>query len=220
MKSIRLQRIIAAALLAAFLLWTLLVRICDVQAIGPRGSSVGFASLNRFVHSLTGVQLTLYVITDWLGLVPIGVCMGFALLGLVQWIRRKSICRVDADVLLLGGFYLAVIAVYVFFEAVRINDRPVLLDGYLETSYPSSTTMLVLCVMPTAMLQLNARIRRPFLRRFVLFSISAFTVFMVIGRLLSGVHWVTDIIGGALVSAGLVLLYASMTAPALKQGDP
>lgn len=220
MKSIRLQRIIAAALLTAFLLWTILVRSCDVQAIGPRGSSVGFASLNQLVHSLTGVHLTLYVITDWLGLVPIGVCMGFALLGLAQWIRRKSIRRVDADVLLLGGFYLAVIAVYVFFEAVRINYRPVLLDGYLETSYPSSTTMLVLCVMPTAMLQLNARIRRPFLRRCVLFSISAFTVFMVIGRLLSGVHWVTDIIGGALISAGLVLLYASMTAPALQQDDP
>ena len=30
------------------------------------------------------------------------------------------------------------------------------------------------------------------------------------GRLLSGVHWVSDIIGGALLSGGLVMLYDSI----------
>ena len=37
----------------------------------------------------------------------------------------------------------------------------------------------------------------------------AFSAFMVIGRLISGVHWATDIIGSILLSAGLFMLYRS-----------
>ena len=198
-------------LLGAFVLWTVLVSYVDVRAIGQNASSVGFATLNGYVHNLTGVNMRLYSITDWLGLVPIGVAFGFAVLGLVQWVGRKSLFKVDRSILALGGFYIIVLAMYIFFEIVVINYRPVLIDGYLEASYPSSTTMLVMCVMPTAMMQLHARIKSDVFRRCVLISIAAFTAFMVIGRLASGVHWLTDIIGGALVSAGLVITYASVS---------
>ena len=200
-----------AGFLGAFVLWTVLVSYVDVRAIGQNASSVGFATLNGYVHNLTGVNMFLYTITDWLGLVPIGVAVGFAVLGLVQWVRRKSVFKVDRSILALGGFYIIVLAMYIFFEIVVINYRPVLIDGYLEASYPSSTTMLVMCVMPTAMMQLHARIKSDVFRRCVLISIAAFTAFMVIGRLASGVHWLTDIIGGALVSAGLVITYASVS---------
>ena len=67
--------------------------------------------------------------------------------------------------------------------------------------------MLVMCVMPTAIMQLRSRIQNDLLRRFVTYAIPAFIVFMVVGRLVSGVHWITDIIGGALLSAGLVRMY-------------
>ena len=194
-------------LLVGFLLWTAAVRTVDVQAIGPQGSAVGFAALNRGFHDLTGVHMSLYTITDWLGLVPFGVALGFACLGLVQWIRRKQIRQVDFDLLALGGFYLTVMAAYVFFEQVVINYRPILIEGVLEASYPSSTTLLVLCVMPTAWMQLRARIRKNRLRRCVAVLIFGFVVFMVLGRLVSGVHWLTDIIGGILLSAGLILMY-------------
>ena len=200
-----------AGFLGAFVLWTVLVSYVDVRAIGQNASSVGFATLNGYVHNLTGVNMFLYTITDWLGLVPIGVAFGFAVLGLVQWVGRKSLFKVDRSILALGGFYIIVLAMYILFEIVVINYRPVLIDGYLEASYPSSTTMLVMCVMPTAMMQLHARIKSDVFRRCVLISIAAFTAFMVIGRLASGVHWLTDIIGGALVSAGLVITYASVS---------
>ena len=196
-----------AGLLAIFVLWTVLVCLVDVQAVGPEGSSVGFATLNSFVHDLTGVNFSLYIITDWLGLVPFGVAFGFAILGLVQWIKRKSFFKVDRSILALGGFYTVVMSVYVLFEMVVINYRPTLIDGYLEVSYPSSTTMLVMCVMPTAMMQLRARIKNDVLRRCVMVTIAVFTAFMVIGRIVSGVHWITDIIGGAILSTGLVMLY-------------
>ena len=194
-------------LLAAFVLWTVFVRFIDVRAIGPRESSVGFAALNGYVHNLTGVNMQLYTVTDWLGLVPIGVAFGFAVLGLAQWIKRKSLLKVDQGILTLGGFYIVVMAVYILFETVVINYRPTLIGGYLEASYPSSTTMLVLCVMPTAMMQFSTRIKNALFRRCVMFAIAVFIAFMVIGRLLSGVHWITDIIGGALFSSGAVTLY-------------
>ena len=203
--------LIGAGFLAAFVLWTVLVSFVDVRAIGPNGSSVGFAALNGYVHKFTGVNFHLYTITDWLGLVPIGVAFGFAILGLVQWIKRKSLLKVDRSLLALGGFYMVVLAAYIFFEIVVINYRPTLIDGYLEASYPSSTTMLVMCVMPAAMIQLHARIENDVFRRCVMISIAVFIAFMVIGRLISGVHWFTDIVGGALLSAGLIMIYYSVS---------
>ena len=191
MKKRNLLRLYAAlALLIVFALWTALLRFIDVQPIGPQGSTVGFAALNGYVHELTGVNWLLYTVTDWLGLVPIAVALGFAILGLVQLIKR-----------------IDVMAVYILFEMVIINYRPTLVDGYLEASYPSSTTMLVMCVMSTAMMQFSNRIKNGVFRRCVMLTITVFIAFMVIGRLVSGVHWITDIIGGALISTGLVLTY-------------
>ena len=200
----------AMCTLAAFLLWTAAIQFVDIQAIGPQESSVGFATINRFFHNLTGVHMSLYIITDWLGLVPLIFATGFVLLGLIQWIKRKHLLKVDYNILILGGFYIVVMAVYVLFEMLVVNYRPVLINGYLEASYPSSTTMLVMCVMPTAIMQFNARIKNDILKRWVSSAISTFIAFMVIGRLVSGVHWFTDIIGGALLSAGLVLMYRAV----------
>ena len=199
-----------AGLVVVFVLWTVFVCFVDVRTIGPEGSSVGFATLNGFVHELTGVNWLLYTVTDWLGLVPIAVALGFAILGLVQLIKRKSLWKVDHSILALGVFYIVVMAAYLVFEIVVINYRPTLIEGYLEASYPSSTTMLVMCVMPTAAMQLNARIKNTVFRRCVIITIIVFIAFMVIGRFLSGVHWITDIIGGALFSAGVVTTYFSI----------
>lgn len=198
---------IAACIFSAFALWTLLVCFVDVQTIGPLDSAVGLASLNGMFHNLTGVHMVLYIVTDWLGLVPIAVALGFAILGLVQWIRRKKLSKVDFNILVLGGFYFVTMVAYILFEYLAINFRPVLINGILEKSYPSSTTMLVICVMSTAMMQLNGRIKNKVSRWCVMSICAAFTVFMVIGRMISGVHWITDIIGGMLLSTALVTLY-------------
>jgi undecaprenyl-diphosphatase len=201
--------LIAAGALAAFVLWTVLVRIVDLQQIGPEGSVVGFAAFNAFVHGLTGVHMGLYELTDLLSVIPLAIIGGFGFLGLVQWIKRKSFAKVDYSILVLGGFYIVVLAIFALFEVLAINYRPVLIEGKLEASYPSSTTMLVMCVLPTAVMQLRGRIQNPVLNHSVSFVLGVFTGFMVVVRLISGVHWVTDIIGGALLSTGLVVLYAA-----------
>lgn len=207
MKRIRKRFTASMCLLTAFVLWTAAICFVDVREIGPQGSSVGFAGINGYVHNITGVHIWLYRLTDWLGIVPVFVCMGFSILGLGQRIKRKSICKVDFDIIVLGVFYIITIAAFLLFEWIVINYRPVLIDGILEASYPSSTTMLVMCVMPTAIMQFKSRIKNKSARKIIVVTVTAFIAFMVIGRLISGVHWFTDIAGGALFSAGLVMLY-------------
>lgn len=194
----------ALGALAAFILWTAAICYVDVRPIGPEGSAVGFAALNSAFHRFTGVHMELYVITDWLGLFPVAVSFAFGLLGLKQLLQRKRLQLVDPDILALGAFYLLVIGM---FEKLALNYRPVHIQGILEASYPSSTTLLTLCVMGTARMQLKRRIRRPWLQKNLLWAVDLFTGFMVTGRLFSGVHWRTDIVGGIFLGAGLLLLY-------------
>lgn len=202
---------IAGGLLLLFLLFTAAVCIVDVQSIGPNNSEVGFATVNGAYHNFIGTNMTLYTITDWLGFVPLLTVFGFAVLGLVQLIQRKSLMKVDFDILILGNFYIVTLAAYLLFEVVAVNYRPVLIEGVLEASYPSSTTLLTLCVMPTAVMQFCRRVKKPVARNIINCVIIAFTAFMVIGRLVSGVHWLTDIIGGMILAGGLVTMYAAVT---------
>ena len=193
--------------LLTFLLWTTLIRCVDVQAAGPSGTKIGFAAFNLWFHKLTGVHMTVYTITDWLGLVPIGVCLCFGAVGVVQMVRRKSLFRVDPDIILLGVYYILVILAYLVFEMIPINYRPILIGGALEASYPSSTTLLVVSVMPTLKLQIDRRTDNALVRNVTGIFVITFSALMIIGRLISGVHWATDIIGAVFLSTGLFLLY-------------
>ena len=133
--------------------------------------------------------------------------MGFGVVGVFQLIRRRSLRRVDPDIILLGLYYILVILGYLVFEMIPVNYRPILINGALEASYPSSTTLLVLSVMPTLMFQVDRRTDKPLVRKVTGLFVIAFSAFMVIGRLIAGVHWSTDIIGAVFLSTGLFLLY-------------
>ena len=194
-------------MLAAFVLWTILIMRVDVQPVGQNGTDIGIATFNVWFHQLTGVHMSIYTITDWLGLLPIFICLCFGVLGLVQLVKRRSLLKVDADIALLGIYYILVIFGYLFFEMVPINYRPIPINGAMEASYPSSTTLLVLSVMPTLKFQIDRRVESSAVRMAMTVFVIAFSVFMVIGRLIAGVHWATDIVGSVLLSVGLFLLY-------------
>ena len=149
---------------------------------------------NCWFHRLTNVNMTIYTITDWMGLIPLVVCLIFAGIGLVQLIKRRSLFKVDPDIIILGVYYVIVILAYFIFEIIPINYRPILINGIMEASYPSSTTLLVLCVMPTLVEQIQRRMSCFYIERIITILAIAFSVFMVIGRLISGVHWFTDIV--------------------------
>lgn len=190
-----------------FIIWTILIQIIDVQPIGVNDTNIGFATINTYFHTLTGVHIQLYTITDWLGLVPLFVCMIFGILGFIQLLARRSLCKVDYDLLLLGIYYIIVILAYFIFEMYPINYRPILINGYMEASYPSSTTLLVVTVMPTLIFQVNQRLKKDTIKKMICILTNSFMIYMVLGRLISGVHWITDIIGSLLFSIGLFYMY-------------
>ena len=196
-------------LISAFALWTVLIQCVDVQAVGQNGTKIGFAAFNVWFHQLTGVHMTIYTVTDWLGLVPIFICLCFGALGFVQLVKRRNLLQVDPDLILLGVYYVIVIACYLIFEMIPVNYRPVLIEGRLEASYPSSTTLLVLAVMPTLIFQVCRRAKNPLIKKVTVVFAIAFSALMVFGRLISGVHWATDIVASVLLSAGLFMLYHS-----------
>lgn len=194
-------------LIGAFVVWTILIQLVDVQSIGVNGTKIGFAAWNSQFHQLTGVHMGIYTITDWLGLVPIFICMLFGVMGLTQLVKGRSLFKVDSDIVILGIYYIIVIFSYLIFEMIPINYRPILIEGRMEASYPSSTTLLVLCVMPTLIEQVNRRMKKEILKKTIMMSAICFSVLVVVGRLICGVHWFTDIVGAVMLSGGLFSIY-------------
>jgi len=193
--------------IGAFIIWTLLIQKVDVQLLGVNGTNIGFSKINCWFHQLTGVHMKIYIITDWLGLVPIFICMIFGGIGCIQLLKRRSLLKVDYDIIFLGVYYIFVIFGYLIFEMIPINYRPILIEGVMEASYPSSTTLLVLCVMPTLIEQVNRRSEKKVVKKIVNVVVICFSAFMVLGRLISGVHWLTDIVGSIMLSVGLFCVY-------------
>lgn len=210
MSSTRKKYIITIGLFILFIIYTILVKTVDVQPVGPNGSKIGFAGVNKAVFYSLGESKFWYSLTKYLGVLAILVVFGFAAVGLKQMIQRKNLFRTDLNLLVLGGFYAVMAVFYIFFEKVIINFRPVLEEGQLEASYPSSHTMLVCCVMATAIIQFNRMIKNQTVCLLADIVAVAVIALMVMGRLLSGVHWLTDIIGGVIISAALVMLYISV----------
>ena len=204
MEKRRKEILLCGGLFAVAIIYTLLVKYIDVQEIGPNDSLVGFATINNFMFNLTGVNMLWYDITDWWGFVPLFIAFIYAMIGFIQMIKRRNILKVDKEILGLGVYYIIVIGLYIFFETCIINYRPTLMDGILEASYPSSHTLLSVCICGSSLI-INKYLfkNRTFFKAENIISILSILV-IVIGRFISGVHWFTDIVGAILISIALL----------------
>ena len=204
------RRIITAGIgLLLTVILIVLVRLVDAAPIGAQGTSIGLSHLNQFVFDLFGVNMLWYNITDWLGVAAVLTGFVFAVTGLVQLIKRRSLLKVDREILSLGGLYIVVIGLYLFFENVIINYRPIIMPDNTspEASFPSSHTMLVCVIMGSAAMLINRYIRNKPLNRILRAVCYVIIGVTVVGRLIAGVHWFTDILGGILISVTLLSLY-------------
>ena len=208
MNSKKRNFLISSILILVAIGFTILVKLVDVKQVGVNNTEIGFATINQFVFKSIGVNMIWYHITDWLGLVPIFLAIAYALIGLIQLIKRRSLFKVDKEIIILGIFYIIVIALYLFFEKVVVNYRPILMDGFIEASYPSSHTLMTICLCGSSIL-INRKIFNNKLTKIIDIMSFIIIVITIIGRLVSGVHWFTDIIGGILISSALLMTFNS-----------
>ncbi len=193
-----------------FIIFTVLVKFVDVQPVGAEASLIGFANLNTAVFQLLGTNDFCYRLTQCLGIVAIATAARYAIDGFIQLIKRKSLFKVDREILMVGIIYAIVIILYVLFEKLAINYRPIITDEGLEASYPSTHTMLILTVFGTAIPLAGKYIKNPKASTLEKICLIIFMWVTVVCRLLSGVHWFTDIIGGLLISLALISLYKAL----------
>ena len=201
--------ITAGVLLLLALLFTVLVKTVDVQPIGPQDTSVGFSRPNKAFADVFGFNNVLYVFTQILGYCALLVVGFFGLGGAMQFIKRKRILKVDRELLGAGTLYVVVLALYAFFEKVIINYRPVIMPDETEpeASFPSSHTLLACVVFISAAILCETYVRSSRARKLTKTVFYVLAAVMVICRLFSGVHWLTDIIAGLLYSAALLAAF-------------
>lgn len=198
--------IISVCLIIAAIVFTILVKFVDVKAVGLQGTELGFSTINKYVFKTLGENKMWYQISEWLGLIPLAVALCYAATGVIQLKRRKNILKVDKEIIALGVFYAVVLFIYVLFEKVIINYRPVLVDGALEASFPSSHTLMALCFAGSAII-INKKLFDNEKTQHMNKVLILIAIMIVVGRLLAGVHWFTDIIGGILISSALLMSY-------------
>ena len=186
-----------------------LVKTVDVKAIGPNKSSVGFSSINKAYANLVGSNMTIYKLTELAGLLVFIIVGIYGLIGIIQLFKRKSLFKVDREIICLGILYVMMIGTYLIFEKVVINYRPILIDGELEASFPSSHTMLALCTCISSLFVYKKYVPKKY-NNLVLFSTVLLLTIVFLGRTISGVHWISDIIGGVLISITLLTYFKTL----------
>ena len=211
-----------------YVLWlALIVLLClaDRQPAAAGDTMIGLASLNtrfaiavaglngsRGVDGSIGLSMQLYKLTEYLGYFSLLIAACFALLGFVQLLRRRSLKKVDKQLLAMGGLFIVLAVLYVFFEKVIVNYRPIIMPGESgpEASFPSSHTMLTFVILGSVCMVLKKYVKNPALCALLKFVCILLILAMVVGRLMCGCHWLTDILGGVLVSLALLALFSAV----------
>ena len=210
MSKSRRNYLISIFLILVAIIYTILVKKIDLSPIGPNESVVGFSKINLYFYNLIGVNMDLYKITEIFGYISLLLVAGYGIIGLIQMIKRKSIIKVDKSIIALGIFYIIVLGIYVFFEKFVINYRPVLIDNVLEASYPSSHTVLAICVCISGILVNKKLFNDKSITKYLNISFIVLMIAILFGRILSGVHWISDIFGGVLISIALLKTFKTI----------
>ena len=189
--------------------FSLMAKTFDVGAATETpGYKIGFAGINNGFHSLTGVNMSFYYITNIMGFIAIAIGLAFAFIGFLQLVIRKSFAKIDRFIYCLGGTYVLLGVIYVAFEKIIVNYRPIYMDGEIEASFPSSHTLLISVIIATAVIEANRHFadKKPLKITLTVIGV-LFIAAAVILRLLSGVHWLTDIIASVFISTSITFFY-------------
>lgn len=199
--------VINVVLIFISIAYTVLVKFFDVKNIGPNNTEVGFSTINNYVYNYIKLNMVWYKISEYIGYLAILIVFIYAFIGLLQLIKRKSLKGIDKEIIALGVFYVLVMCIYIFFEKFVVNYRPYIIDGGLEASYPSSHTLLALCICGSGIIINNKLYNNKKHIKIINMILLIIMILILVGRIISGVHWISDIIGGILISSTLLSCY-------------
>ena len=203
----------ALSLTFVFIVWTILVKTIDMNYILNVGY-IGFSHFNFQINDyvldfgktdlfnkLTDVGLYLTFLFD----------LGFAILGIVQWIRRKSIKKVDPIIFILLVTYITVVVEYFIFEIVKINYSPLSTPEDLHASYPSTHVLLFISFLMTGVIALFNYVKANNFIKYISISFGVLlSIAYAVMRLLSGRHYFTDIVASLFLSASIIALFIGL----------
>lgn len=202
--------IITSSLFLLFIIFTILTKIINVENVGPENSEIGFAKINTSIYQSITPNEIWDKLADIIMIVAIGIVIAFMIIGFIQLIKRKNLFKVDKEILFLGVIYILIICCYIAFELFVINYRPTLINGELEASFPSTHTLIVSAIMATGVIFTHRKINNKLIK-ILIDAIACICIIVVsISRILSGMHWITDVIAALLLTTSITMLYYTL----------
>ncbi|MCR4792357.1 MAG: phosphatase PAP2 family protein [Lachnospiraceae bacterium] len=212
------RRIILPFVFLWSITWIMMIKFYDVYTIGPQGTEIGLSSLNLWFRDLfdypaLGFFRTPYLITEFIGYLSLLLCGFWGCIGIYQWVKEKDINAVDKTIFATGVLYAITIVLYVVFEKLVVNYRPIIMpgDSEVEPSFPSSHTMLSIIALGSTHYLIGYFLEDTKYKKLIRplqIACSVLIAVCVIGRLVCGVHWFSDIVGGILISTTLLIIYS------------
>ncbi len=196
--------VVSLACFACFAILAAVLLAVDVQT-AANGGKIGLGTINLAFGAAVGFSDGWYEVSEILGYLTIAVAGANAVVAVVALIRSKSLKGVRDEYIASCVLYVVVVVAYVVFDAFAINYRPTsLAGGELEPSFPSSHVLLALTVHGAEIVILARLVKAERIKIALIAVEGAFALTIVVARTLSGVHWLTDIIGAAILSAAIV----------------
>jgi undecaprenyl-diphosphatase len=195
-----------------FLCMIFWVKFLDVAAIGPENTSIGFSTINWWLHNLTGVNMTWYKVSNITGYLAIAFALAVWIIAIIQLIKRKSFAKIDKEIAWASILYIVLALVYFFFKVVVINYRPIIMPGdlHVEGSFPSSHTLFAWTIYTSLIFLIKKYVTKKNLKVILEILVWLIIAVTLVGRILSGAHWGTDILGGILIGNALVIGYSAI----------
>ena len=216
---LKINAILSGVLTLCFVLFTILVKCVDTAYVGATDKKIGFSSLNAIFYNNIQVSDLFDKLSDVLMIISIAIIALAVVVSVVQLVKRKSLKKIDREFYAFAIVLVLMVCVYVMFEIIDLNFRPVLIDGKVEASYPSSHTMLELTVFMCLMVYGLSNLKSNKQKIICSLVLGALIIAVVLFRVLSGMHWATDIIASIILSLMLTSYYILINAIFLKFED-
>lgn len=200
-KFINLYTILGCASLFLFILLMILLN-ADKAVIAESGKEVGLSSINNLVKYSYKENLDL--MTDLLFYVTFTVVVFEGCLGIIQLVTRKSLFKVDKEIIIFGISLVVMVVLWLVFDhLLKINVRPI--DAN-EGSFPSTHVMMAtfLALASHAFICMKYETRLPKYLSLVLAIIIISTI--TFGRVACGMHYITDVTGGLFMGLALYFI--------------